>query len=257
MKNRIVFFSCEPGGAEVLIPVIKLLKNQQNYEVVVLGYGHALERFAKKDIPIIQTQPVKKNDFTIFHRFSPHFIITSASSLPYKDMSEKYIWHNARLFGIPTFAFLDQWQNYVLRFSGLTEEERLRYFPDYVNCINSVAKNEMIQEGFKSDMLLTMGHPYLSALEKDVDESNARDIKKRLDISDSQEIVMFVSEPTYENYGNSRGYNQYEVIEDFLHYITERCPDKTVLLKLHPKEEAEKYNYIQEKYSELCVVVIT
>jgi len=257
MKYRIVFFTCEPGGAEVLIPVIKLLQEQNRYEVVTVGYGHALERFAKKDIFFNKIPPVKKNDFTLFKQFYPDFIITSATSLPYKDMSEKYIWHNARQSGIPTFAFLDQWQNYALRFSGKTEEEWLKYLPDYLNCINDIAKREMIQEGFKPDILLTMGHPYLSVLKNDMDKASVRNIRQGLAISDSQEVVLFVSEAIYENYGNTRGYNQYEVIEDFLNYLSERWVNITVLLKLHPKEELERYRYFQKKYDELHVVIIT
>ena len=47
-SKKILFFSCEPGGAEVLIPVIRLVQAQPHLEAVVLGYGHALARFAKK-----------------------------------------------------------------------------------------------------------------------------------------------------------------------------------------------------------------
>ena len=249
--KRLLFFSCEPGGAEVLIPVIELLRENRNYETVVLGYSHALERFSKKDVSFIEINSIEKNDFELINRFSPHFIFSSAASMPSKDMSEKFLWQNAKRMGIPTLAFLDQWQNYALRFSGDSQEERLKYLPDYINCINSIAKNEMIREGFSSDILVTLGHPYLTGLGSEYNSINRDDIRKELSISDGQEVILFVSEAIYEHYGNRRGYNQYEVIEGFLRNMAEEYADAAILLKLHPKDEIQNYIYLQRQYEEL------
>jgi len=144
-KKSILFFSCEPGGAEVLIPVIKLLTEQPDYFVSVVGYGFALSRFAAKDVDVIEIEPVARGDFDLFTKFAPDILITSATSLPSRDMSEKYLWVNAREAGIPSIAFLDQWQNYAIRFSGAHDDERLAFLPDMINCINDVGRAEMIQ----------------------------------------------------------------------------------------------------------------
>lgn len=255
--KRLLFFSCEPGGAEVLIPVIELLRKNRDYETVVLGYGYALERFSGKNISGVEINPIEKDNFELFSRFSPNLIFSSAASMPSKDMSEKFMWHNAKKMGIPTIAFLDQWQNYALRFSGSSKEEMLTYLPDYVNCINDIAKNEMIREGFPSDILVILGHPYLSSLKSEYASLNSNNVREELNISDGQEVILFVSEAIYEHYGNRRGYNQYEVIEGFLRHMAEEYAGAAILLKLHPKDEIRKYFYVQKRYEKLDLRVLS
>ena len=95
MPKKILFFSCEPGGAEVLIPVINLLQSK-SFEVTVATYGYAVERFKKKNISYVEIEPINKDDISIFEKFKPDLVISSATSLPHKDMSEKYLWQNAK-----------------------------------------------------------------------------------------------------------------------------------------------------------------
>ena len=45
MKKNVLLFSCEPGGAEVLIPVADLLRREPGMAVSVFSYGHGLSRF--------------------------------------------------------------------------------------------------------------------------------------------------------------------------------------------------------------------
>jgi len=55
-QKIILFFSCEPGGAEVLIPVIKLVTKETSHKVIVLSYGHGAERFARKEVEYIELE---------------------------------------------------------------------------------------------------------------------------------------------------------------------------------------------------------
>ncbi len=255
--RKILFFTCEAGGAEVLIPVISSINKHPEYEAVVLSYGYARDRFDKNKIPFIKTAPFEMDDTDLLQRFSPHFIITSATSLPFKDMSEKHIWRNARKLGFPTLAFLDQWQNYTLRFSGPQKGQRLKYLPDLINCINDLAKKEMVVVGFCPDMLVPLGHPYLDCVKEQFSYLDRDSIGKQHNIPTENEILLFVSEAIYEHYGNSRGYNQYEVIEGFLKCIEADSDAKTILLKLHPKDKIGAYRYIKEKYIGVDIRILT
>ena len=106
MKKKILFFSSEPGGAEILIPVIELLKAKGKYDVKVTGYGFGLERFKMKQVPCQKIDAIEKGDLKLIKKISPNFIISSAASLPYKDMSEKYLWHNAKKAEVKTMALI-------------------------------------------------------------------------------------------------------------------------------------------------------
>ncbi len=258
-RKKILFFSCEPGGAEVILPVIKLLQENSRYEVMVAGYGYAAERFRKKGLPFTQIFPVEEDGFPLLRHFLPDLVITSAASHPLKDMSEKYTWYHARKMRIPTFAFLDQWQNYTIRFSGKTGAEKMAYLPDYINCINHLAETEMIREGFPPGILFTLGHPYLSGLKDEYGRLNPGVINRKLERPVISPSTIFISEAISEYYGDSRGYTQYEAMETFFKHIESGPAVRTVLLKLHPKEEPANYRGLIESYQHegLSIILLT
>jgi len=249
--KKILFFSCEPGGAEVLIPAIRLVQAQPHWEAVVLGYGHALARFAKKEIACIEIGPVLLEDFSLLDIYAPDLLITSATSLPSVDMSEKYLWRQAKQRGIPSLAFLDQWQNYTVRFSGNQEHERLAYLPDWINCLNETGREEMIREGFDEGRLVAFGQPYLSSLKHDLPALDVARLKAKLHISAEDKVVLFVSEPVREHYGNTRGYDQYQVLDYFLSNLADAPERPKILVKLHPKDSRASFHVLEEKFETL------
>jgi hypothetical protein len=257
IRKVILFFSCEPGGAEVLIPVIKLVAKETSHQVIVLGYGLGAERFARKGVEYIEVSRVVENDPTIMNTYRPDLIITSATSLPNFDMSEKYLWHNARLAGVPTIAFLDQWQNYTIRFSGPSTAERMTYLPDYINCINTIAEREMIAEGFDPRILIKFGQPYLSSLRDDAKLINTHEIIKGLGILSNQRVILFASEAIREHYGRSRGYDQYDALRLFLDLMTISAMGARLLIKLHPKDTVTEYERILAEYDGLSPLIVT
>lgn len=245
MKKRILFFSCEPGGAEVLIPVIKLIDQQQDYEAVVVAFGHAMDRFKKKNVEYVKIDPIARDDFSVLDHYAPDMVITSATSLPFVDMTEKHLWIQAREQGVPSMAFLDQWQNYVQRFSGVDASEKMAYLPDYINCINMLGKNEMVSEGFDPTILVAFGHPYLSSLQHEALELDGLRLRDRIGLSSSDRVVLFVSEAIRQHYGNQRGYDQYDALNLLMEYIASSEPDSILLVKLHPKDDLDGYGNLQ------------
>lgn len=250
-RKKILFFSCEPGGAEVLIPVIRLVQDQPHLESVVVGYGHALERFAKKGIDCQEIKPVKMEDLSLFDHCAPNLLITSATSLPSVDMSEKYLWWQAKQRGIPSLAFLDQWQNYIIRFSGNKDHERFAYLPDWINCLNEMGREEMIQENFDENRLVTFGHPYLSSLKHDLQALDAARLKAGLHLAKEDKVALFVSEPIREYYGDKRGYDQYQVLDYFLSSFVGVAERPRILVKLHPKDSQSLFQDLAKKFDAL------
>lgn len=255
-KKVIVFFTCEPGGAEVLIPVIDLVVKKTYHKVIVLGYGLAADRFVHKGVNYIEVGRIEKNDLAIMNIYRPDLIISSAASLPERDMSEKYLWHNALMSAIPCIAFLDQWQNYVARFSGPNLNERLAFLPKYINCINDVGEREMVLDGFDSRALKKFGQPYLSSLKSDAKFVDINKAKKKLGIESEQRVALFASEAILQHYGRLRGYDQYDALRVFLELISKFSPEMLGLIKLHPKDELNGYKEILSDYPGLRLIVI-
>lgn len=259
MKN-ILFFSCEPGGAETLVPVIRLLQARGIYDVTVLGYGFGLDCFNQHGIFCTEIEKIREDDAGIVSMYMPDLIITSATSLPTRDMSEKLLWQHAKKMGVKTLAFIDQWQNYSLRFSGVDARDRLKYLPDHINCINEIGRREMIREGFPEDRLIAFGHPYLSDILERYAALDADAVVSALEIASSdirrEETLIFVSEPLLENFGNSRGYNQYDVLDYFLKNVLLLQKRTRVIIKLHPKDDLDKFRNVLEKYREIDIHIV-
>ena len=253
---RILMFSCEPGGAEVLVPVIQQLKKSDRFEVVVAAYGFAADRFAKNNIQFENVSPIGENDDLAIERHSPGLVITSATSLPERDMSEKHIWAIARKLGIPSFAFVDSWQNYSQRFSGPIASQRMQYLPDRIFCIDEFCKEEMIRCGFPPDILFPLGHPSLSRLvsETTPDLQPVRDLTNPTRCS---ETWVFASEPIREHFGSTRGYDQYDAARVFLEIVSKADAPVKAILKLHPKDNIHGFEELLREFAAVPVEIIS
>lgn len=256
MLKRVFLFSCEPGGAEVIIPVARLLADAGDYDVTVAGYGYAIERFSRQGLPCTIIEKIEKGDVSLLHRFSPDIVITSATSIPDNDMSEKYLWHCSRDAGIKTIALLDQWQNYSLRFSGVAEHERLAYLPDAINCIDEIGKKEMIAEGFDSNILYPLGHPYLDGLKQDANKLDSVAIKTLLQLGPEEDVFLFVSEAIEEHFGLGRGYTQYDALQIFIKGINP-ANNTLIIVKLHPKDDIAKFLHIRAAFHQHRILFIS
>ena len=251
-----MFFTCEPGGAEVLSPIIDLINTKRDFKSYVYCYGYACDIFNRNNIQYNKIYPIGlKSSLPI----TPDLIISSAASYPFKDMSEKYLWNIANNNKIPSIAILDQWQNYSIRFSGIQKEDQLNYLPTKIACIDNIAKKEMIAEGFPEDILLPLGHPYLSSFKEQYNESLPilSKLREKIDFNNEDKFILFISEPIKEYYGNSRGYTQYDALQLFLEYVRSAIPNKNIIIKLHPKEQESNYTDIIKNKLDLKIKLVS
>ena len=260
MKRRVLIFSAEPGGAEVLIPVARLLFDAGEYDVRILGYGHGLTRFIARGIGCDRIAEIARGDNAIIDQYRPDLIITSAAGIPEYDMSEKYLWETAKRLGVMTIAFLDQWQNYALRFSGPGGQRRLGYLPDVINCIDEYARADMKAEGFPEAILAPWGHPSLSGLENRYRTADRNQMLKRVPGGnfnyETSKTILFVSEAIREHFGNRLGYDQFDAIRLLLENIALCSETCGVIVKLHPKDREEQYGKLIARFPGLDIRVI-
>lgn len=256
-SSRILFFSSEPGGAEVLIPAIQLLQSTTDYEVIVAGYGHGLHRFKAKKIDCKEIGRIEEGDLALLKQIAPDLLITSATSLPAFDMSDRHLWLGARSLGVPSVAFLDQWQNYAARFSGADAKSRMLYQPDFINCINEVGEQEMLAEGFEKSRLMKFGHPYLSTLRTGYNNIIREEVASRIGLDFQEKVVVFASESIREHFGKSRGYDQHDALDMFFRILNTSSGALRPVLKLHPKDNPEEYSQYIKRYKANLTIMVT
>lgn len=251
MKKKILLFSCDPGGSNAIIPLWRPLADC-GYEIKLYGKGSALIKYKQwglsgRDIAHIIKTINQESLIGFLKQEKPDLIITGTSS---EDMTDKLLWICGKKLHIPSFAILDQWINYGIRFSrfGLSnidvynKTKKHDYLPTRIFVMDEYAKTEMIREGFKQNRIIITGHPYFELVRKKLLN------RKKPTNNPSDFVFIFVSEPITESYKKpfeTLGYSEISIFESFISTLEQLAPTATkkisVLVKLHPREHANKY----------------
>jgi len=253
--KKILMFARDPGGANTIIPLVPAFM-AKGYEVILYAKDVAFTKFSEANLNpnsiCEEFSCISPENIGVFlEKISPDLIITGTSA---DDNTEKLIWDEGNKLLMPSFAIIDQWVNYGLRFSpygvGQIEEFKknpeLTYLPTKICVMDKIAKFEATKENIPPEKLVVTGQPYFQALKEKFD--------KIPQTPHEEKIITFVSEPITDTYGNSEfwGYTEKTVFSDFLEEL-ESFSEETGLkfsltIKLHPKES--KNNYDEVKSSE-------
>ncbi len=265
--KKILLVSRDPGGANTIIPLIRPLENH-GFEVDLWGKDTALTKYVAagligKDISQA-AQPITELSMEKFlGQIRPQCIITGTSA---DDPTEKYIWASASKLNIPTFAILDQWVNYGIRFSryGVAELAEYQknpthpYVPYRILVMDDYAKQEMEAIGLPGEKIVVTGQPYFQTMREYQSrwnsQPNASTILQKLGIPDHHRLIVFASEPIIKTYHESNttthywGYTEHTIFHA-LHQALQRMLAKaqqpiSLLIKLHPKEDRAMYQSI-------------
>jgi hypothetical protein len=247
-------FSREAGGAEVLAPVIIAL--QKKHHVIVLAKDYAENIFAKYSLSFMEIGGYSPSlmQHLIDKHGRPSLVLTSAVSLPWRDMTEKYLWKWSAEARIPSIAVLDQWHNYAIRFSGVGKNEHLKYLPDHVCVMDEYAEKDMIREGIPKTKIVVTGQPAFDSIpkyKKTFLKEGYSKIRKKLGIKD-EKMILFVSESLKRDFGNSLGYTEVTTLQAVLNTL-KRLADENfkfvLVVKLHPQNKKEDFEKIDfDKY---------
>jgi len=244
-QKRILCFAREAGGAEAIAPVIKNLKNR--YTVLLLAKDFAILIFQRHNLEY-QEYATHSDEalLMLLARFweglMPDVVLTSATSLPWNDMTERQLWLWAGEHAIPSMGVIDQWQNYGLRFSGCNPDEFLAYLPTRITALDERAREEMISEGIPAELIAVTGQPALDVLFKERQafaSSDRKAIRNKVGVETDSFLVLFVSEVMKRDFADSLGYTEESTLA-FLIRTLSALIDETgmklhLVVKLHPQ----------------------
>ncbi len=260
MKQNILLFSRDPGAANSIIPLLKALEEKQYY-VRLFGKDTAIHRYTERGLKFLNIMDFVKNiQLDEIHAFltkeRPDFIITGTSGI---DFTEKYLWKSAENIGIPTFAILDQWMNYGVRFSSYTvsdledykNKKLLNYLPTKILVMDEFAMQEAIQEGLECSRILVTGNPhfeYLAEKAQKIPVDKIRELRNEYGLLEKDFLVTYASEPVYQQYKNFWGYTEKSIFKKIYDGLIEQSVDFKgsikIIIKLHPREDSESYSEI-------------
>lgn len=274
MKNRkkILLFSNDPGGANTIIPLITPLKGK-GFDVRLFGKNSANGRYAKAGLMaldineyIYDIKPDAVIEFLVKER--PDFIITGTSA---SDFTEKYLWQAAERLNTPSFAIIDQWINYGIRFSRYTTSEIAKYMddrkhpylPSKILVMDDYAKQEAIKDGLDPSKILVSGQPYFETLLKEkekVSSERLKELKRELKIGREDLIITFASEPVSKDYKNDYwGFNEKTIFKELFEGVKEvskRSEKKiSMIIKVHPREDEDSFEGIASDMEKLTIII--
>jgi hypothetical protein len=250
LHRKLLVFSADPGGAECLSPVMWLLNNKT--EILLLCKGTAARVFKRLGHQYINTDDMTFEAIkNIVEGHVVGGVLTSASSLPENDMTEKMLWVWAKEKNIPSIAVLDQWENYINRFSGRGTGECMMFMPDKICVMDELVKSEMMRDGFLEDRLCITGHPAIESFAKMIAAYRKSPNREMLAESRSGLRLLFFSQPIKKYYGNMLGYDECTVLRDIVSAFSalEKAIGEKIdlLCKLHPKNSKEDFRTLDRK----------
>lgn len=261
-EKKILAFARETGGAAAIAPVCKGMTDL-GWKVLLLTKDNGLKFFKKKDFnyvnfPNFDSNRLEELSFLEFGSL-PDLIFTSATSLPFLDMTERYLWEWGKQKDIPTVGVLDQWQNYSLRFSGCSHEEHLKYIPDNIFVMDALAKKEMIQAGLPEQNIVITGQPAFEVIVNECKKAllKVEGIKKQLNLAVSEIVVTFIAESFKNNFGDTLGYDE----QSTLMFLGETLATFVnlpifLLVRLHPENVYEEFSWVMNKWPALRKKII-
>ena len=259
-KKRILAFAREPGGADTIAPVVAKLRSHGQVEVELLAKDFSAARFAAVGLDYVNVEWADGKGLgsqveAIVTDRRPDALLTSASSRPQDDMTEKLLWKFAADQAVPSLAVLDQWQNYVTRFSGPSAGEQLGYMPSCIAVMDETVRRDMVSQGFPAERIFVSGHPRFEVLRDYVartDRDAARGKVAELGLESDARIVTFVSEPARRFFAAEEGFDEVSILVALLDCCRGWADSGPIdiALKYHPRNIPEDFAEIVEPATE-------
>lgn len=260
--KKILLFSRDPGGANLIISMHCVLK--QEFNINLYGKDNALNVYKKNNLPcedinqILPSISAKNiSEFLIQHQFDG--ILTSTSA---EDFTERLLWQAAKKLNIYHGAVLDQWMNYSLRFlkSHKSYQSKEKYnlneyiLPKNIFVMDEYAQQAMIKEGIPAKYIKVTGQPYF--------EHFINQHKKPTSHNRNNEKLtwLFASEPITTVYGKEKGLDLYGYTEQSILYAIcnaiNEIPNNTIelIIKPHPRESTEVYSKICNQFNFISLI---
>jgi len=248
-KKKILFSAHDPGGYNLLDPLIDELLKEDLFDVYLLLIGPALVRARMKEVyapllkelnvfPIDGYENESDIDFSlyseIFNEISPDVVFVSTSI---NSNIERYSIHLARLNQKPSFVYIDSWTGDNVRFVS----NRIEVTPDQI-----IVCDELMAEPYRKfeslgSIIHVIGNLHLENLYQFRYTRKRNNYRKSIN-------VLFVTENIAHYYPKAL-VNEYVIVSEILRSYN--IPQQiTLTIRPHPLESRNEWTkFISDNYS--------
>ena len=261
---KVLLFARDPGGANAVAPLAPLLV-ARGHQALLYGKDAALKQYrvyGQAGLDWAAEAPEMSVDCyqEFLRRLAPDFMVTATGS---DDFAEKLLWQAAERLRIPSFAILDHWFNYGIRFSPykLVEQElyerdrRHPFLPSRILVMDDEVRAAMIREGFAPERILVSGQPHFDRLRVQAERFSAAEIsqyRQQLGTGQADHVLCFISENITEpDKGDDLGqyywgYTERSVFSELMDAVQAAAAASGrkvhVVVKPHPTETFDAYS---------------
>lgn len=237
----------DPGGANAVAPVLKLLARQARVAIRALAYNEARSLWAEQGIAVEDLpSDISRSDIINTLSEASVGLLLTGTSMNSVELEKQFIAASHQV-GLPSLTVLDFWSNYKSRFSDPNGD--LVYLPDRIAIMDDDARNEMVREGIDSSLLAVTGQPAFDDLTSYREAFTAQRrtrLRQEFKVGSDDLLVLFASQPLAQVYGADAanpfflGYDERKVttaLISALEQIAVRADRPiTLVLRPHPRE---------------------
>jgi hypothetical protein len=175
VKRKIVLASHDPGGCNLLVPLIDALSSNPNYTIFLLMAGPAKMKtmrfsdFGDRRIELT-TFPIENfpNEYdvlqseieTVLDEIKPDILFTSTSI---NSNIERYVIQYGKTSGVPTMSYIDSWIGEDIRFNS----DKINVCPNYILVCDEQMKGPYLKFESENCKIMVVGNLHLETLARD------------------------------------------------------------------------------------------
>jgi hypothetical protein len=252
-QGHALFLAGDPGGAAALLPVIREWRGEKT----VLAYRQAVDIFrrAGETVRALDEEAASVAEAgALLEDVQPSFLC-AATSVNGVDWERRFF-VAARQLGIPGLAVLDYWGNYAIRFTLAQEFDAL---PDLIAVADERMLAEMIACGFSAERIRVAGQPVLDEVRcwyGALPRGSRGRFRAALQVTEDTHLFLFVSQPLREMWravgvDSAAKEDEMQAATRLAQAIAQSpIPSKQLLIKIHPRETADKYQSLRGSFAE-------
>lgn len=246
---KILVVCHDAGGAEIVSSYVRKNSNRESFLCYVAGPAQKI--FARKGIPTTVLTQKKYSLNTIFNSAGPIKYLLCGSSWA-SDLEKEFILF-AKKIGLKTVVYLDHWMNYRERF-GYPSQGWQKNVPTelWVGDSHALTLVKKDYQKFKDLKIKFVKNEYLKEVV----------VQSKMMSSDIVPTILFIGEPVSQaqNIFTTQKVppiTEFNVLAKILETVQKKNLLMTVLVRLHPAEQKNKYNSILKSYSKTISVRVS
>jgi len=237
MLAPLLITACDTGTANYLAPALPHLR--QPWKAFV--HGEASEVFAQHGLPC---KLVERCDWDGLDALGQEILSTDGYGAVIAGTSwgptlDKAVTLAARSKGLRSIAIIEHWSRYRERFARIADGRCTDidgFLPDEIWVNDETAKQEAAAAGLPALSLRVVGQPHL--------EAQYGRLSRHVNVVRDKSAV-FVSERFADHFLRGTpldlGFDEFKAVEGL---IAAMAPDYRLIIKLHPQDEPNKYDYL-------------